>query len=125
MKKLLILLIPILLSSCFTDDEGTTTQSFNVKYCPEDNLIKVNDGQWISSIDYGTLEPANQFFGVRLDFNDSRVYINSNNYSILEANETNLESFTTIEDEEAIIYIPELQEWLFNNSGFRFEIIVE
>lgn len=132
MKKTVILLMGLFLTGCFQDseldDELIVSEVVYVVYDSQDNLLKVNDSEWLESMDWNTYvnrydwSPANEQLGVLYDWDTKALIVKSDNYKIIGAVIDSIYTDWDIIDGILHIQVPTMQEYMYNTDLFYFKI---
>ena len=135
MKKAVIILIGLFLTGCVQekefDAELVTTKIVFMSYDSQDNLIKVNDSEWLMSVDWDTYldtyswSPANEYLGVYYDSESKELIVVSSTYEITGAVVEGIYADWYIVEGVLHIQVPTIQEYLYNTDLFYFKIKTE
>lgn len=122
----------LFLTGCFQDseldDELIVSEVVYVVYDSQDNLLKVNDSEWLESMDWNTYvnrydwSPANEQLGVLYDWDTKALIVKSDNYKIIGAVIDSIYTDWDIIDGILHIQVPTMQEYMYNTDLFYFKI---
>lgn len=132
-KILFAIIIAITITSCSCEDyqEIITVENYNIIYDSQDNIVRINNGEWLSSLDWETYidnynwEPANDEFGIRHFWDDKAILIKSNNYEIYGFDLDGLYDSYEIINGDLIIYFEDMQNYMINTDWYYFNIKVK
>lgn len=128
MKKLLFLILSITILSCTSDDDANhkciDTDTLNVRYDSQDNLVKINDGNWETSWNLDTWEGLHPTIAIRHGYNESEIRISSDVYFDLTAVVINdvLTYSEQREDGDWYCSFPNMSEYLNDTDLFYLTI---
>ncbi len=135
MKKTVIIILGLFLAGCVQDDElediSSVTKVLSISYDSQDNLIRINDSEWIMSMDWNTYvdtynwSPANEYLGVHYDGESKVLIVISSTYKITGAVIENIYTGWDIVDGNLHIQVPTIQEYMYNTDLFDFKIKTE
>jgi hypothetical protein len=97
-------------------------KKLKVVYDSQDNIIRINNGEWIQSVDLDTFEPANDLLGIRHDWDNKMIYIKSNSKQLINVEIEVLANYSIIHNNVAFVYIPLMRLHLEDSDVFGLEI---
>jgi len=135
MKKVVIILIGLFLTGCIQDNEFeegmVASKVLSVSYDSQDNLVKIDDSEWLMSMDWNTYvdsynwSPANEYLGVYNDSESKVLLVISDTYKITGAVIEGIYTDWDIIDGVLHIQVPSMQEYMYNTDLFYFKIKTE
>ena len=122
----------LFLTGCFQDneldDELIVSETISVAYDSQDNILKVNDSEWLKSIDWDSYVdrynwiPANEKLGVLYDWDMKVLIVMSDSYNITGAVIEGIYTDWDIIDGALYIQVPTMQEYMNDTDLFYFKI---
>jgi len=126
MKKILLILVLILTFSCHNDDdcEFEVIDVLNVSYDSQDNLVKINDGDWETSWNLDTFEGLNPVIAIRHGYLENEIRISSEIYIDLPAVSINgLLTYAELrQDGDWYCHFPNMADYMNDTDMFYFKI---
>jgi len=125
---LIILISSTLLYSCIQENQE---QEITVLYDTQDNVIKIDDSQWIQSVlwnsyvDDNTWYPGNSELAIRHNVKENKLKVISLEHELIGIKENDVLTGFKIVDGEMFISMPNMWEYIDKNEVIEIKLIVK